>query len=200
MNLRSEKQQVTAKMRCSKFRRLVVLAEEAEIRLRWEIALREHGEECPGCRQFAEEMEAVRRLLVVQRAAAAPAGFTREVMARVRESRERAARPRMSRYLRRPARRGALAYGLAMAALVVLLVGATLLLRGGISWGPSGKAGPEAMVVAHSLPSGGEAVPELLQQLALAHREHAADHCFTHCCVPPCPCAKVGVGGLCVHG
>jgi len=179
---------------------LVVLAEETEIRLRWEIALREHGEECPDCRQFAEEMEAVRRLLVVQRPAAVPAGFTREVMARVRESRRRSARPRMSRYLRRPARRGALAYGLATAALVVVLVGATLLLRGGSFGELLGTAGPGAAVVAHSLPSGGEAVPELLQQLALAHREHAADHCFTHCCVPPCACAKVGVGGLCVHG
>lgn len=187
-------------MRCSKFRRLVVLAEDAERSLYWEVAIREHWEGCPGCRQFAEEMRAVRRLLTRQRSAQVPAGFTREVMARVRESRERARGPRVSRYLRRPARRGALAYGLATAALVLVLVGGALLLRGSLVGGPSGEAMPASAAIAHSVPSGEEAVPELLQQLVLAHREHVASRCFTHCCVPPCPCSQAGVGGLCVHG
>ncbi len=200
MNSRAGKQQGTVRMRCSKFRKWVVLAEDTDRSLRWEVAIREHWEGCPGCRRFAQEMQAVRRLLRVQRPVGAPAGFTREVMARVRESGGRVRGPRPSRYLRRPARRGALVYGLAMVAVLAVLMAGGFLFRGAPSWNPSGEAMPASAVIAGSVPAGGDAMPELLQQLVLAHREHVADRCFTHCCVPPCRCGEAGVGGLCVHG
>jgi|LSQX01.1.fsa_nt_gb hypothetical protein len=71
-------------MRCTRFRRLVVLMEVSALSERQRTAFHHHSEHCPLCAQFLTEMRTVQRLVRGQSAALPPAGFQASVMERIR--------------------------------------------------------------------------------------------------------------------
>ena len=78
-------------MRCSHFRRLVVLCDEAEMSLEQRCCCNLHQAECLACREFRREMRGMEYLLSLVTCPRAPAEFSGKVMERIRQT---PARPR----------------------------------------------------------------------------------------------------------
>jgi hypothetical protein len=76
-------------MKCRHFRRLVVLATEAELTTEERAIRNRHQAECLACREFCQDMRGIEYLLSLISGVRAPADFSGMVMARIRETKER---------------------------------------------------------------------------------------------------------------
>ena len=74
-------------MTCRQFRKLVVLAREAELSREQRAGRNEHEAECLGCRQFCRDMRGIEYLLGTSAGMRAPEDFAGAVIRRIRESR-----------------------------------------------------------------------------------------------------------------
>ena len=73
-------------MRCRDFRRLIVLAKEAELTHQQRACGNRHHAECLPCRQFCREMRTVEHLLSLVRMDQASVDFSGAVMQRIRQT------------------------------------------------------------------------------------------------------------------
>jgi hypothetical protein len=72
-------------MRCTHFRRLVVLAQETELSREQRAGCNLHEAECLACRQFRQDMRGVELLLATALGVRAPEDFCRSVIRRIKE-------------------------------------------------------------------------------------------------------------------
>jgi hypothetical protein len=73
-------------MRCIHFRRLVVLAREAELSHEQRAGCNLHEAECLACRQFRQDMRGVELLLNLTLGVRAPENFCGAVIQKIKES------------------------------------------------------------------------------------------------------------------
>ncbi len=163
-------------MRCSRFRKLIVIVSSSERSSRLQQQLEDHQSRCPACREFGRRMATVRRLLVNLPAESVPETFTEQLRQRIDEVGHGQRTPWYRRLwgdLKPPAPVVQPVVGLATVAAIVLLVGVGgLFLRSSsvpnVASGTVSPSLPEAQIAeVSSIPETG-----IWDEVTLRHRRY----------------------------